>query len=224
MTQVTLVPYEDNLKLAEIFQSLDIKFAFVTGNSPEFKQITMPAKCRDFLGDCIFSRVKNRAVGIWGFNYNYKKNPYDLDAVKLSLKFPEGKEAINIFKEKAEAFLHEKEKQAGITQLTKVYETNDKKTLVVVGDKSWQDSPWRLSLYTFYLKVASYESEKLLEHPENNYIGYLTKPVESSLLKHVTDGKAFFFDSLNSNHDCAGFVSTISGDNTKEHKYLLEGN
>ena len=115
--------------LAEIFQSVDIKFSFV---NKKMEQVTVPAKCRDFLGDCIFSRRYKKAVSIYGFNYDYTQKPFD--DCRFSLKFP-SKETMTNFINNIN-YLHEREKQAGV-KLTTIFNTNQPNTLVVEGSNYW---------------------------------------------------------------------------------------
>jgi hypothetical protein len=220
---VQLIKFKNPNHLAEIFQAVDVKFAFVKKAAvPEevFEEVTMPGKCRDFLGDVLYSRVKNVPVHIWGFQYEYSKAPYDDDALQLSLKFP-NEEALNNFKNHLE-YLNAKEQKAG-TSLTKILDTEEKNTLIVIADKVWQSSPWRLSLYTFYIKVASYASVSELAVPESQYIQALTEEKEKILLSHVTDGIVNFQDTLNHNHDLSGFIATIKGQNVLDHKRMFGG-
>src|SRR5674476_568253 len=71
--------------LCEIFQSIDVKFAFVNKKGTE---VSCPAKCRDFLGDCLWSKATGKVVSIYSFLYSFKKKPYDIDTLRLSLHFP----------------------------------------------------------------------------------------------------------------------------------------
>ncbi|MEO6066359.1 MAG: hypothetical protein ABIQ41_00090, partial [Gemmatimonadales bacterium] len=78
--------------LAEIFQTINLKFAFV---NEKYEQVTVPCICRDFLGDCIWSEKTKQPVSIYGFKYNYTDNPYDLENLRLSLTFPDEESRIN---------------------------------------------------------------------------------------------------------------------------------
>lgn len=217
-----LIEYKRKDHLGEIFQSLDVKFSFLKERDSSYEQITNPGKCRDFLGDVLWSKNKKMPVDIWGFRYSHEKDPFDEDFLKLSLKFPKGKGALENFKNNL-SLLHEKEKEAGVP-LTTVLDTQEKDTLIVIADAIWQKTPWRLSLYTFYLKVISYPSIKQLDYPECDYITQLDKKTETTLLSHVKDEEeAFFLPTLDSNHEHAGFVATIRGENGKESKRIFGG-
>lgn len=188
----------------EIFQSLDIKFSFVNS---DYKQVSNPIKCRDFLGDVLFSRKIGKSVSIYGFNYNFQTNPYDTKKTRISMKFP-NKESFdylvaNIHK------LNELETSFGLTK-TKLMTTQDKQTLVVVGSNVWQSAPWKISLYTFLLKMYSYTDENSLESPEDGYYEVL-KGNLSKLMSKIKVRKVMWYDDVGWTHNYSGFVSVIKG-------------
>lgn len=191
--------------LSEIFQSLDIKFAYV---NKKMEQVTVPAKCRDFLGDCIYSKKKKTSVSIYGFSYNYKDKPFD--DCRLSLTFPDSNSYDNFINNIN--YLHEREKQAGV-KLTEIFTTDDKSTLVIEGSNYWVSAVWKVSLYTFYLKLISYKSIDLAKSPEDKYIKKLTPQIESAMLTKVKTRKAEWYDqntSTSNIHNNYGFYSMIT--------------
>lgn len=200
---IKLKEYVGPVDLAEIFQSLDMKFSFVNRN----KQVSMPAKCRDFLGDCIWSRVQEKPATIYGFSYNYKDTPYMLSKTKLSIKFPNSVSKESFIKNLN--YIHEKEKQAKVPK-TKVFETEDYYTVVVEGSKHWQEHPWKLALYTFYLKVASMrDTNKITVQPEQGYYNKI-KPVETQLLSLVKKSVNYeWHNSIYKQHNYSGVISMI---------------
>ena len=203
MKKVNLKLIKTN-SLCEIFQSLDIKFAFV---NKSMEQVTVPAKCRDFLGDCIFSRRYKKAISIYSFTYDYKEKPFD--DCRFSLKFPNS-ESMGYFLNNIN-YLHEREEQAGVS-LTKVFETDQKNTLVVQGSNYWINSVWKVSLYTFYLKVISYKTLASVQNPENKYLAKLTPEKEAALLASIKGRKVDHFPNLSTYavHNNHGFVSMIT--------------
>lgn len=190
--------------LAEIFQSVDIKFSFV---NKKMEQVTVPAKCRDFLGDCVFSRRYKKAVSIYGFSYNYTQKPFD--DCRFSLKFP-NKETMTNFINNIN-YLHEREKQAGV-KLTEIFKTDQKNTLVVEGSNYWINSVWKISLYTFYLKLISYKTLADVESPENAYVTVLTPEKEAVMLSKIKGRKPDHFPNLNTYdvHNKHGFYSMLT--------------
>lgn len=189
--------------LSEIFQSIDIKFSFV---NKKMEQVTVPAKCRDFLGDCIFSRRYKKAVSIYGFSYDYTQKPFD--DCRFSLKFP-NKETMTNFINNIN-YLHEREKQAGV-KLTTIFNTNQPNTLVVEGSNYWINSVWKISLYTFYLKLISYKTVNDVKEPENDYVKYFTPEIEAAMLSKIKGRKLDHFKDLSTNtvHNYHGFYSMI---------------
>jgi len=200
-------PIEKKLHLSEIFQSLDIKFSFLDKN---YRQVTVPAKCRDFLGDCIFSRIKETPVNIYGFSYDYSESPYYLDKTRLLLTFPsilvKNKFIRNL------NTLHSLEEEAHLC-LTKVYKVEGANlALIVEGDKNWQEDSWKISLYSFYLKKLSYSSDKCLLYPEKDYNKTLTTMNEGLLLKNIRrETSQYMCGDLMENHNYSGFVSILTG-------------
>lgn len=199
-----LKPFSGKQALSEIFQSLDMKFSFVNRN----KQVSMPAKCRDFLGDCIWSRVQEEPVNIYGFQYDYKKTPYMLSKTKLSIKFPNKATKANFMSHLE--YLHEKEKKAKVT-LTNIIETDDKDVVVVEGSKHWQEHPWKLSLYTFYLKVMSMpDTNNISIRPEKGYWKNI-QPKEDLLLSLVKKTQDYTWSNdIYSQHNNTGVISMLN--------------
>lgn len=189
--------------LAEIFQAVDIKFAFVNKN---FEEVSTPAKCRDFLGDCIWSRKKGKPMTIYGFSYDYKQTPYD--DCRFSLKFPDEHSKTNFINNLS--YLHEKEKKAGV-KLSRIFSTQEKDTLVIEGSNYWIRSSWKISLYTFYLKVISYKDVTQLQSPESGYMTKLTAEREETLLSKVKKVDEVLADNIDTQHNYSGFVSAITG-------------
>ena len=202
MKKITLVKHK-GLNLAEIFQSLDIKFAFVNKNG---EQVSAPGKCRDFLGDCIWSKKYNEKAYIYGFTYNYSETPYD--DCRLSLKFPSTEAMTNFLVNLP--YLHEKEKKAGVKRSV-VYETQEKDTLVIAGSNWWINAVWKISLYTFYIKVMSYKTPQDCGDPENKYVKKLTPEIEDQMLSKIKKkSKQVLKTDIYVAHNNSGFVSLIN--------------
>lgn len=214
MEKIKLVKFKNPKGTSEIFQSLDIKFSFV---NKEYEQITNPIKCRDFLGDCIWSRKANQPAQIYGFSYDWTKTPYDLDVLRLSLTFPDA-ESKEYFLTNIEK-LHEKEEAALVENKTKVFETQDKQILVIEADKVWQSSIWKISLYTFYLKLISYESISELSNPEDKYWNTLESK-EEFLLSKIQEENEFVYPDINYAHNYSGFVSCLKKQNIEQATIL----
>ena len=194
----------DTYSTNEIFQSLDIKFSFVNS---KYEQVSNPIKCRDFLGDCIWSRKFNKEAKIYGFKYKFSDKPYDTKVTRLSLKFP-NKQSLSFFKKNFNELTQLEIKYK--IKPSKYIETDDKQTLVIVGSSVWQSAPWKLALYTFYLKFISYKSKEDLDSPEDSYYDTLLGN-EDKLLSQIKKRKIIWYDSIDYHHNYSGFVSVIKG-------------
>jgi len=205
--------------LAEIFQTVNLKFAFVNA---AYEQVSSPCICRDFLGDCIWSYKTKEAVGLYGFKYSFADSPYDLEKLRLSLTFPTDESKINFLGNLA--YLEDKQDLVGL-KYKLVFSTQLKDTLVIELDKEWQADPWKLSLLTFYLKIMCYKDIKDLQNPENEYIVHLTPEIEQKMLDKVKEPSISDYSKigLSENHNRRGFVSVIKGAAPVEHKYIFGG-
>lgn len=206
--------------LAEIFQSIDTKFAFVTKNKQTYTQIHTPAKCRDFLGDCIWSNKTKKPVSIYNFTYNFAETPYDEKKLRLSITFPSNDIKTNFTNNFHK--LHEKETQAKVSN-SKYYPTDDKQTIILEASKIWQSSAWKISLFTFYLKLLCYQDITKLSHPESQYSLELTKPKEDRLLSKLRTKKDYVPDEIHMQHNYTGFVALLKNKNPILSKYLFKG-
>lgn len=213
MEQVKLVKFKNPKNTNEIFQSLDIKFAFVNSS---YEQISNPIKCRDFLGDCIWSKKTGNKARIYGFEFDYKDTPYDTEVLRMSLTFPNGESQTNFVNNISK--LHEREVKVGLS-LTKIFTTQDKSILVIEADKTWQSSIWKVSLYTFYLKLISYKNVTELENPEDKYWTTL-EPKEDFILDRVYVEEEHLFDEIYSAHNYSGFISCLKKQNPQQAAIL----
>ncbi len=202
MNKITLKK-KQKTGLMENSQSVDLQFAFVNKN---YEQLTTSFKCRDFMGDFLWSRVNNSIANIYGFQYNFKENPYDTECFRVSLEFPDTK-VKDLFLSNL-PYLHKKEEEAG-TSLCKLLETQEENVYVLEGDPIWQSTVWKTSLYTFYMKVMCYPSIKKVSHPESSYIVHLTEEKEKLLLSKVKTSEYFNRDSIDLNHNHSGFVALL---------------
>ena len=202
MNKINLVTKPKN-ELNEIFQSKNLQFSFV---NDKYEQLTTSFKCRDFLGDFLWSKVNKSPVSIFGLEYDFSKNPYDEEVFRLSLEFPDN-ETKEIFLKNLN-FLHEKEKKAEVSEFC-LLETQDPLTLIIEANPIWQSTIWKTSLYSFYLKIMCYPSLKQLQSPEDSYFDLLTEEKENILLSKVKTTEYFNSSSLLFNHNHRGFLSIL---------------
>ena len=205
MLKYKLTKYADDYDLCEIFQSLNIKFSMVNNKGV---QICAPHKCRDFLGDIIWSKKTGKKVSIYGFNYNHKTAPKDETVTRLSMKFPSLVtrktfiKNMKVFNERLTSFGAEPCKIM----------TAGTHTLVVEGDKCWQSVSWKMSFYTFYLKVMAYKSVDELKDPEDIYWEKLQKnpEVEALFWKNINNPYEYISGNIGEQHNNTGFFSIMS--------------
>lgn len=214
MKQVKVVQKQPKATLGQLFQSLKVQFSFtaekVVDGKTEFHNLTQYVLCRDFLGDMLWSKHWNKESYIYGLSYNWREAPYDEDHLKLTIFFPDG-EKRKAFLKNVPEFLHAKEDQAGVER-TEILETQFKDKFIVIGSPHWQKSTWRLSLYTYYLKLCCLEDPKNVPErsSESDYAKVLSKEAEDTYLKHVTDDFVFFYDNIYMSHNNSGFYSLLT--------------
>lgn len=201
--------------LSEIFQSIDIKFAYVDKRG---YQVHLPCKCRDFLGDMIWSRKTGKDVAIYGMRYSFSKSPYDEEVTRLSLRFPD-QQTYDNFKRNF-SFLTDKEKQYNIPE-SKLYLSSEKE-LIIEGDKVWQSNVWKLSIYTFYIKLMGYHNPEQPEQPEHGYwVKY--KDLENKFLSNIWLDIDDTHTDLDMAHNYSGFYTAIYRPQySKISKYILD--
>ena len=205
--------------LAEIFQAIEIKFAFVKKIENKYTQIHSEVKCRDFLGDCIWSKARGEKVSIWKFNYSFAKNPFDDDCLRLSIAFPDIETKDNFTNNYQK--LVAKELEANTIQSV-ILETEDPLCIVLEADKAWQSNIWKISLYTFYIKLFSYKTIKYIQHPEISYTKVLTKDKEDKLLSKITtEFEESYGINMDAVHENSGFYSIITLRNKEMYNILI---
>ena len=214
---------KNNNYLAEIFQSLEVKFELCNKiDKDHYEQLHTEVKCRDFLGDCIWSKKTKKPVSIYGFQYDFSQDPYKGRKLRLSMKFPKT-ETKKIFLENLPK-LHEKETQANVTKST-ILETTQENTIILESSSKWLDSMWKISLFTFYLKCFSYENVTELLSPENKYNEKLTKEKENLFLSKIKDFKKELLPSYISDaHNSSGFYSILISNNAIMNSLILGEN
>lgn len=198
--------YGNDFSLAEIFQSMDIKFAFVNA---DYQRVHQPCKCRDFLSDMLWSRKKAEPIQIYGLTYNYAEHPYDTEVTRFALNFPT-QEAADNFKKNI-SYLHEREEKYKVASLSKILDTDTSNVLIIESDKVWQSDGWKLSLYTFYIKLMSYYDVTRPKSPEERYLRALTPEKEHQFLSHLhTDFPDSLHNELYYSHNYCGFYTALT--------------
>lgn len=216
--QSILIKAKDIKKYSEIFQSISLCFSFVKQEENTFTQLFTPVKCRDFLGDVVWANEVKKPVQIYGFTYDYKLQQIDKDALKLSITFPNPETLDNFVINFNQ--LTTKENSAKCKEST-LLSTDDPLTLIIIADKIWQSSQWKISLFTYYLKCISYQDKSKLQEPENKYAELLTPEIEKQFLNKLFEMETIIKTELYDTHNCSGFVSIIKNHNKEMNQLLL---
>jgi hypothetical protein len=197
--------------LIQIFQQTACLFSYVVEKEDGFHQIIPPVKCRDFLGDMLWSRATEKTSKIYGLEYSFKDNPYDTERLSLSIKFPDA-DTFNNFKNNVLPFIHEKEAEAKVKTHTEFLEATTDLTVVVLADKVWQSAIWKISLYSFYLKCCCYAdpNDPRKGTMEAEYREELMEGAEKKFLKAVKKNFLWFPGDINTAHNNSGFLSILN--------------
>lgn len=147
--------------LSEIFQSIEIKFAFgrIIG-SGEVEQVHEFVKCRDFLGDVIYAHKNGVTTSIYGMDFDPKKQAIHDDHLVMLLQFP-SKDMVARFRAQTE-IIDQCNRNNKVMPMG-IEETKDDKILLTFSDRVWQRNIPLLSYYTFLMKIMGYTLDK----PEN---------------------------------------------------------
>lgn len=217
----------------EISQLSKTNFTFLNKvGTKEYKELFYPVKCRDFLGDVLFSEKYKVPVLKYNFSYNPEESKIDRKSTLLGV--PVGNEEIkkkildNLYK------LHEIEKKNGI-KLTKVSSVSDT-YLIFAGSTFWQSRLWLISLYTNIIRGLEHDINffnyldphiKYDGYTELTYFSDLGKQKLEFLLNNLRNIRAFSntihgykkdVTDLTNIHNNTGFSSLFSGNNYYANK------
>lgn len=211
----------------EAFQEFPLEFCWTSFNKNKncFVGLHSSVKCRDFLGDFLAATLLNITYDIYNFNSKAKKQPK-----YLTVFTNRDKERKNLLK----LIINTIEYDNGIP-LTKVVYTEEYIVVLEVPD-FWMQSNITLSLYTYLLKVYTWQSEpypekwKDLPETEETY-KIATEKFLNKLLKNLTKIK---YDSIEQQtksfnfpygfHESSGFVSYLSSKGAKYAEIKLQLN
>jgi hypothetical protein len=144
-----------NQHLAEIGQTLNTRFAFVSVVDGVATNQMPFVKCRDFFGDVLLAEQTGKTQGIYGFSWNPKKQKLDKEKTRLAIQFvnTESKTAfIKNFKHYRKML---QDASNGISYGV-VSDIKGTDLVVVSASKLWMRSVASISWFTYALKVLSY--------------------------------------------------------------------
>lgn len=144
--------------LSEAGQTIPARFAFCNRiGENELEVLSLPAKCRDYLGDALFQTAHNVKVTEYGFcieKHVDMKNPF------LVIVFP-AKENFEAFKKNVSKVIHPIEDKNNFTQ-TKVFDDVEgykNPTVILSFSPKWVKSIMMISFFTFLCKCCMYSTE-----------------------------------------------------------------
>ena len=169
MTKIkSFIPYKGKQQLSEIYQNSGARFAFISSPKKGSKQCTPWVKCRDFLHDAFRAYVTKSSCKIYGFSYQFGKDP-DIDTLRTRMLVrydkPAGPLTDTLITKgnitRGIALVNHYERMAEIPTLTSAYKLDaklnpelDKDVWVVTGPQFWLRSPALLSMFTFLLRLG----------------------------------------------------------------------
>lgn len=210
----TEIPYQ------QIWQSSSSTFAFCRKDGPsEYTELFWPVKCRDFLGDVVWSTETGKEVSLYRFKYSPEKSHIYRDNLNLHVRY-EDKEEFSQFKKNL-GYLREIEASNGFKE-TKYYTTPQ--GVLLIADKRWQSSIWAISLYTHIVRVigCGKKLDDLFDENNTNWKGIehqymirigrekwdkLVKNI--SKLTEVSDSSHGYIEEQENMymiHNCSGFL------------------
>jgi len=184
------VPHKNDVKYGEIFQSVEVRMAFINRRGHE---VFYPARCRDFLCDAVLSKLTSKPVNAWGFKYDYEKNKFHPGWV--SLHFPDAATFENFKKN---------------WKLGKMYVINSNTILVNAGSY-WFTDPWKISWLTMKMKFACFTRYGSFSAPENKY--YASVKGKEKMLDKLAKGDTWLWENeavmMKGYHDRLGVLYNL---------------
>lgn len=208
--------------LAEISQSMGLKFSICERDGDNVVELIPPCKCRDFLGDVILSSLTGHDFSIYGMSWKGSEDKVSMDKARFSLYFPNKEARVNF--EKNLHFLHDIELKNGIalTEYTYIEGENS----YIEGASEWINfSALSYSLYTLLLRVFCYKinSEDWIteisngNYSDSKYIKSFDKATLSAILDNLYllnmpewAGLSYTADGNSAVHHNSGIVSVCS--------------
>jgi hypothetical protein len=211
-------------KYNEIKQDSETKFSFLDEKEDHFVELFYPVKCRDFLGDCIFSKHTGVYVTIYGFKTTPKLN---LDKTKLLITSENEEEISNIRKNLSYLLKIEAKNKLEPTIIVDLEPTEDTTPkIVLIGDSKWMTNVTTISLYSYLIRRLSYKDpkpNKIKKGNEKQYEDCLGKNYKtllnniSKIAIPVINTTGWNETNISCAHNSSGFVSLFTSlklDNT----------
>ena len=168
--------------LSEIYQQNKIQFSFLSSPKDGYKQCHPWVLCRDFLHDAVKAEINKNTQKIYGFIFASGSNPpVDLEKMRMLIRHQNVKKAIDYQDrvDRALELIHRFEKIGDLGKSKVMWiEKADTNTPVwlFTGEKEWVRSPFMVSLYSYLIRLGTYD--KLV---------YDEKKPTSAILKDTVD-------------------------------------
>jgi len=201
----------------EITQNSKTKFSFLDEKEDHFVELFSPVKCRDFLGDCIFSKHTEKYETIYGFKAPTELN---LDKTKLLITSENEEDISNIRKNLSYLLKIEAKNKLEPTIIVDLEPTEDTTPkIVLIGDSKWMANVATISLYSYLIRRLSYEDpepNKIKEGNEKEYEDKLGKNYKtllnniSKIAIPVINNTGWNETNISCAHNSSGFVALFS--------------
>ena len=185
-------------KLAEIYQSFDMKFAFANISNEKIIQCHQWVKCRDFLHDVIRTMLTDKDSSIWGFKFKKNTNPdITMDSINFLISNKQmGSKDLSIVLDRSLKLINYFENlvREDFSKIRRVQadDVNGYKYVwLISGPKFWLTTPYLISLYTFLIRLGKkdikFNNTKTLHKEFNRIIKTEKADNDIKYLKNVWD-------------------------------------
>lgn len=154
--------------MSEIYQQVQMQFAFLSSSEDGNRQCHPFVLCRDFLHDAVKAHLNGGKWSIYGFNYEFGKYPpicmnNILMLVRRKLPTEQKKTNKDIVKEfkqqvkRGTKLLHHYEKIAKLSKSLVKWVKDDKGNPVAIftGDAVWMTNTFLISMYTYLIRMGA---------------------------------------------------------------------
>ena len=185
---MTVKWFNSGKSVSEIYQQVNVQFAFLTSPKEGDRQCHDFIKCRDFLHDAVKAHLNKNKWQIYGFVYEHGKNPpVCMEAMNMLVRMPGGKSKEkafrNLIKNSMKLLYHyEDMMKVERSLVTDDYDAQGNPVAIFKGDSIWMKSPFLVSAYTYLIRMG----DKELKFKNNTA---LVKLYKEELAKRQKAGK-----------------------------------
>ena len=176
-------------------QDLVVKFCFAKQTQEElYENMTYWSECRDFMGDAVCGMADGKEKYIYGFKYNPKEKPLDMNHCIIGMRFPNAETQKTFFENVK--FIEDFMAKFELPYVWSVRKfQGSPKTIAITLNNFWQQTTFNISFITFLLKSICWKldtTKPLLEAIEESVVEgdyktkearYLLNGVKENLLK-----------------------------------------